>query len=205
MDRRLTLGVAALALVLTGCGGGRASGDDVASSPVPVHPTTSVEMLDPPTGWNQIEGEGFTLSAPDDFEAGSEIVDTGEPMLTLDKPSQYDVPMERVGVIRDVNPGSSAEEQSEALEMFDSAPDGDDTEVTRVEMPAPRGQSAFLVTSPGYLHPTGTDPVEATFWQLVHQVSDDLILNVVAFAPTAEFESSDVRTILRTFVPEDPD
>jgi hypothetical protein len=105
-----------------------------------------------------------------------------------------------VAVIRDVDPKSPAEEQSFALETSKAAA-GPEASVERVAMPAPEGQSAFLTTWTEIRPGEGSDNVPVTYWQLMHQVEEDLILNVVAYAPADEFETSEVSKILRTFVP----
>ena len=71
----------------------------------------------------------------------------------------------------------------------------------RYQLDAPEGESSYLITwTEPQAGAAGAD-VDVTYWQLMYQTGDDLILNVVAFAPTAEFETSEVSRILRTFRP----
>lgn len=210
MNRRVTLMVAALALTLplAGCGGddaGEGSSPAADESAGPFQPTGTpaiqVEMMKPPGDYSEIKGEGFTISAPGEFQQQRASSNNGEPMLILEKPSKVEAFPQRVVVLRDVNPTSPAAEQSFALETAKAAPGGKDAEVERIAMPAPEGQSAFLVTWIENRPSGDGGVVPTTYWQLMHQVNDELILNVVAFAPSDEFETAEVSKILRTFVP----
>ncbi|WP_110240375.1 hypothetical protein [Nocardioides gilvus] len=210
MKRNFKLNVAAavmaLAVPLSGCSGDAGpnadSKDDMSDSFQPTgEPTLQVKMMDPPADYNEVRGEGFTISAPGEFQQKRET-NAGEPMLILEKPSGVEAYPQRVVVIRDVEPVSPAAEQSFALETAKAAPGGDDAEVERITMPVPEGQSAYLVTWTEKRAGDSGSTVSLTFWQLMHQVSDDLILNVVALTPTDEFETAEVSKILRTFTPD---
>jgi hypothetical protein len=201
------LSVAVLALTLTACGEESSSSTAASSGETdsPYEPTESptmaVEMTDAPASYSEIEGDGFSISAPGEFQQQRETSSNGEPMLILEKPSLVDGVPQRVAVIRDVAPVSTAVEQSFALESAKSAA-GPEAEVSRLALTAPEGQAAYLTTWVEAQGAGGKGQVDVTYWQLMYQVSDELILNVVAFAPTEEFETSEVSTILRTFVPE---
>lgn len=193
-----------LATSLTACGADPEQ-ETAASEQSPYEPsetpTVAVEMTEPPADYSDIEGEGFTISAPGEFQQMRETSSNGEPMLVLEKPSSVEGVPHRVAVVRDVEPVSPADEQSFALESAKSAA-GPGAEVRRVALSAPEGQSAYLTTWKEVRGAGGQEQVEVTYWQLMHQVDDDLILNVVAFAPSEEFEASGVSTILRSFVPD---
>lgn len=162
-----------------------------------------VSMVDPPADYAQIEGAGFEISAPGEFKQERTTSSNGEPMLALEVPSQVPAVPQRVAVIRDVMPKSSAAEQSFALESAKAAA-GPDAQATRVELPTDdETEAAFLITWKEVRPSQGAESVEVTYWQLMHQTSDDLIFNVVALAPTNEFDNSEVSKILRTFVPAD--
>lgn len=205
MSRLLSsLLVAALLVPLAACGE-----DEPAARPAeqtdPSAPTTSpsaqVTMLEPPADYSVVEGNGFTIGAPGEFQQQRTTSSNGEPMLVLEKPSQVEALPQRVAVIRDVRPKTPAIEQSFALETAKAAA-GPEAEVERTALPTEEeGQSAFLITWKETLPGEGGDGVSVTYWQLMHQVSPDLIINVVALAPTEEFETSEVSRILRTFVP----
>lgn len=194
----------ALCTALSGCGGDADSSEPAGEGPFAPTESASpaVAMIDPPADYTAVDGEGFTISAPGEFQQRRATSSNGEPMLVLEKPSQVAAVPQRVAVIRDVDPKSSAEEQSFALETAKAAP-GPEARVTRVSMPAPEGESVFLITWVESRPSEGAANVDVTYWQLMHQVDESLILNVVAYAPTAEFETSEVSKILRTFVPGD--
>lgn len=200
---RAAAGVLALALALTGCGGtGSQESSGTATAFLPTStPTKTVTMMRAPADYNAIEGEGFTISAPGEFQRANRTSSNGEPMLVLEKPSQEAAIPQRVAVIRDVKPKTPAAEQSFALETAKAAP-GPEAAAERVQLPAPEGQAAFLVTWNEVRPTQGSSSVQVTYWQLMHQVDSSLIFNVVALAPAGEFESSEVSKILRTFVPK---
>jgi hypothetical protein len=210
--RRMKRGFATLAVgmligvSLTACGEG--SSADGAKDPVDdryavtEEPTTDVGHLDPPADFTTIEGSGFTIAAPGEFQQQTSTSPNGEPRLVLEKPSSVRQVPQRVVVIRDVEPKQDAEEQSFALETWKAAADNDESStVHRYRLDAPDAQQAFLVTWEEAQAGERTSNVEVTYWQLMYQVDDDLILNVVAFAPTADFDTSEVSRILRTFDP----
>lgn len=208
MTRRLGAAAAALTLAMTlgatlaGCGGGDASSEATPDNPYQPtgSPSVTVTLMDPPADYSPIEGEGFTISAPSEFQQQQRTSSNGEPMLVLEKPSQVPAVPQRVAVIRDVDPKSSAVEQSFALEAAKAAggPEGE-VERSEIDVAGDTGP-AFLVTWKETRPRKGAEDVQVTYWQLLQQVGDELILNVVAFAPSAEFESSEVSKILRTFV-----
>lgn len=192
--------VAALAVFATACGGdGETAESDSPYLPTE-SPTVSVTMMEPPADFSEITGEGFTISAPGEFQQQRRTSSNGEPMLVLEKPSEVAAVPQRVVVIRDVAPKSPAAEQSFALESAKAAA-GPEAEAQRTEISVGEDAGpAFLITWQEQRPSKGAADVSVTYWQLMQQVGDDLILNVVAFAPTAEFETSEVSKILRTFV-----
>lgn len=192
-----------LVLGLAGCG---SDGKDAGSGTETVYeptesPAMAVTMIDLPADYSTIQGEGFSIGAPGEFQQQRTESSNGEPMLVLEKPSQVESLPQRVAIIRDVAPKSGADEQSFALETSKSAA-GPGAEAARSTVPSADGDldPAYLVTWKETRPGTGTETVEVTYWQLFQQVGDDLILNVVALAPSAEFETSEVSKILRTFV-----
>ena len=206
MSRRLLAAalLVATTATLAACGGG---GDD---SPAPAasetaylptgSPTKTVTMLKPPADYSKITGAGFAISAPGEFQRQEKTSSNGEPMLVLEKPSSVPALPQRVAVIRDVDPKSPASEQSFALEAAKNAA-GPEGKAERSQLTAPEGQSSFLTTWNETRPSQGGSTVEMTYWQLMYQVDATLIINVVAFAPADEFETSEVSKILRTFTP----
>ncbi|HYF73512.1 MAG TPA: hypothetical protein VD864_11870, partial [Nocardioides sp.] len=106
-----------LALSMAGCGGDAdESTSDTDSAYLPTgSPSVTVTMIDPPADYSEIEGDGFTISAPGEFQQQHKTSTNGEPMLVLEKPSQVPAIPQRVVVIRDVDPVTPAAEQSFAL------------------------------------------------------------------------------------------
>ena len=166
-----------LVSVLAGCGG---SDDD----------DFDVDPKD--AGFRTVKGEGFTIGAAKGFTDRTEKSSNGEPMLVLETKDSTDETPVRVAVIRDVNPQSSAENQSNALVKLEEigAPKGS---VTREKLDEDTWLIKWKKTLPG------AAATKVTYWQLMEQVDDDLILNVVAIAPTADFKKSQVSEMLRTF------
>jgi hypothetical protein len=199
-------GAAVLALVLSACGSDGGGGTADPKNPyLPTgSPSVSVTLMDPPADYSTITGKGFSISAPGEFQQQHLTSSNGEPMLVLEKPSSVEAVPQRVAVIRDVDPKQSAAEQSFALETAKAAA-GPAGEAERSEIDVPGDGSAFLITWKESRPSKGAADVEVTYWQLMQQVDDALILNVVAFAPTDEFETSEVSKILRTFVADDSD
>ncbi|WP_435743818.1 hypothetical protein [Nocardioides sp. SYSU DS0663] len=194
--------VAALALGLAACGGDASDPSEEAGAVYEPtdSPSMGVTMIDLPADYSTIEGTGFTIGAPGEFQQQRTQSSNGEPMLVLEKPSEVESLPQRVAIIRDVDPTSSAAEQSFALETAKSAA-GPGAEVERSQLPATDEDlgPAYLVTWKEVRPGSGTEDVEVTYWQLFQQAGDDLIINVVALAPSAEFETSEVSRILRTF------
>lgn len=190
----------ALALGLSACGSDRDAVPAVSQTEyLPTSsPTATVSMAPPPASFTSVDGNGFTISAPPEFQRQEATSSNGEPMLVLEKPSSVAAIPQRVVVIRDVAPKQSAAEQSYALEATKAAA-GPEGQAERVQLPAPEGQSAFLTTWQESRPSEGAGTTDVIYWQLMHQVDSALIINVVAFAPADEFETSDVGTILRTF------
>lgn len=197
---------ALVALPLAGCGddGDQGSGPSGSAGEhaATEQPQVDVGPIEAPADYTEIEGSGFTIAAPGEFQQQTSTSPNGEPRLVLEKPSQVPQVPQRVVVIRDVDPEQDAEEQSYVLESFKAGPEGgDDTDVHRYRLDAPEGQASFLITWNEPQAAGGGSTVSVTYWQLMYQVDEHLILNVVAFAPAAEFESSEVSRILRTFEP----
>lgn len=203
MRRLIATGlVLATTVTLSACGGGgdTPAGKTTETAYLPTgSPTRTVTMLRPPADYSKVTGSGFVISAPGEFQRQQKTSSNGEPMLVLDKPSKVPAVPQRVAVIRDPSPKSSASEQSFALEAAKAAA-GPQGRAERTQLPTPEGQSAFLTTWNETRSSGGESTVAVTYWQLMYQVDSKLIINVVAFAPADEFETSEVSKILRTFV-----
>ena len=196
--------VVVTAIAVSACGddapASAGSGEKAGPFEATATPPAGVAMIGAPADYTDIEGEGFVISAPGEFQQQRATSSNGEPMLILESPSDVASVPQRVAVIRDVGPKQAADEQSFALETSKAAA-GPAADVHRYALPAPEGESAYLTTWQEVRPSEGAASVPVTYWQLMHQVDKDLILNVVAYAPTSQFETSEVSKILRTFVP----
>lgn len=163
--------------------------------PAPAEPTSEI-----PADWKLHQGEGFAISAPESFVRNDTESSNGERMLVLERDSEIlDVP-QRVAVLRDVDPAADAAEQSQTLAAAQSVgvPEGT---VVRKEVTVPEGESAYLIVWQQELPVAGGTTATVAYQQLMHQVSEDLILNVVAFTLADEFDASGVAAIADTFRP----
>ncbi len=178
--------VLAALLALAGCGGGEAT-------------PGGVGPIKPPEGFVKLTGAGFTIAAPDTFSPQSQRSTNGEPKLTLNArpPRPGDLPT-LVAVIRDVRPQLSVLEQLKLLEEVKREVQARD--VFREEVRWPGARQAFVVgwTQDPAEPPAAPDPPSRNL-QLAVQVTDTLIINVVATAPAETFDDTQVTTVLRTF------
>ncbi|MEO5679352.1 MAG: hypothetical protein ABIS47_06765, partial [Acidimicrobiales bacterium] len=103
-----------------------------------------------------------------------------------------------VAVIRDLKPRAGAADQMAILEDVKRKVNA--TDVFRREIRWPGARQAFVV---GWTEQTRDPPKlpgpPTRNLQLAVQVDKDLIVNVVATAPAATFDDTQVATVLRTF------
>lgn len=178
--------LAGLLGALPGCGGDGSIPDGV--SPVKA-----------PQGFVEFTGTGFTIAAPDTFTPQSQRSTNGEPKLTLNaRPRQQGDDPTLVGVIRDSKPRSSLADQMKVLEDVKRLEKA--TEVSRQEVSWPGARQAFVVAwTQQTAEPSKAPGSPARTLQLAVEVNDTLIINVVATAPAASFDDTEVATVLRTF------
>ncbi|GGL39820.1 hypothetical protein H9L10_13525 [Phycicoccus endophyticus] len=140
-----------------------------------------------------VSGDGFTMQVPADFEEQSPTTRSGSTTYRWLKSVQGRQPP-IIAVVTDPDPRSDAIEQSKALEISLEA--DPDVEVVRAPVTWPGAQRAILLQ---WDQPQpGSDEVVTT-WQLMAQVSPDLIMNALAVAPRGEFQDLDFDKILATF------
>ena len=184
--RALVLAVLAAVSLLAGCGGDEAT-------------PGGVGPIKPPEGFAKLTGTGFTIAAPDTFSPQSQKSTNGEPKLTLNaRPRRDGDEPTLVAVIRDVRPQISVLEQMKLLEEVKRKVQARD--VFREEVRWPGAQQAFVVgwTQDPAEPPAAPGPPSRNL-QLAAQVTDTLIINVVATAPAETFDDTQVATVLRTF------
>lgn len=164
--------------------------------------------LAPPDGFTEVSGPGYTVHAPAGFATERRTSSNGEPMLVL----TADAPpgeagaggssSPTVGVVREVRPRAGALEQSLTLESAKRLV-SEATGVRRTVVAWPGTREAVLIEwtvqerEPG----SAASAQAVRNVQLMAQVDDELILSVVAVAPSGSFDASQVATVLRTFRP----
>lgn len=185
--RALVLAVLLAVSWLAGCGGGEEA------TPGGVGP------IKPPEGFVTLTGTGFTIAAPASFTPQSQKSTKGEPKLTLNARTRRegDEPT-LVAVIRDVRPQISVLDQMKLLEDVKRKVQARD--VFREEVRWPGARQAFVVgwTKDPAEPPAAPLPPSRNL-QLAVQVTDTLIINVVATAPAEIFDATQVADVLRTF------
>ncbi len=187
--RARALVVAVLVAVgsLAGCGG------DEEATPGGVGP------IKPPEGFVKLTGTGFTIAAPETLSPQSQRSTNGEPKLTLNaRPRREGDEPTLVAVIRDLRPQISVRDQMTLLEEVKRKVQARD--VFREEVRWPGARQAFVV---GWTQDPAEPPAAplqpSRNLQLAVQVSDTLIINVVATAPAETFDATEVATVVRTF------
>jgi len=180
------LAVLVVAGWLAGCGGDEAT-------------PGGVGPIKAPEGFVKLTGTGFTIAAPDTFSPQSQKSTTGEPKLTLNaRPRREGDEPTLVAVIRDVQPQISVLDQMTLLEEVKRKVQARD--VFREEVRWPGARQAFVVgwTQDPAEAPAAPGPPSRNL-QLAVQVTDTLIINVVATAPAETFDATEVATVVRTF------
>lgn len=187
-----------LAILLLGCTNGesadpRSSGSD---GDAPAAPSEA------PEGFSVVAGEGFTIAVPPGFVSEVLTASNGEPAL-IARPDEADGKRAAsIAVLRDSDPRAGVAEQAETLVRVKRTVDRA-TQLTQEPVEWPGTREAILVQWTVELQDEGGVTSRMRTWQLLAQVSEDLILNVVAAAPVESFEASGVSTALQTFRPED--
>ncbi|MGH9153665.1 MAG: hypothetical protein ACRD03_14980 [Acidimicrobiales bacterium] len=157
--------------------------------------------IDPPDGFTEVAGEGFTLHAPVGFTSERRTSSNGEPMLVLtagEGGAGGEAPT--VGVVREVRPPAGALEQSLALESAKRLVD-EATGVRRTVVSWPGADAAVLVEWTVQKRTAESGPAAVRNVQLLTDVGDDLAISVLAVAPAESFDQSKVAEVLRTFRP----
>lgn len=203
---RSAAAAAAVALLLGGCGNGGQTVPGDALPAMKAHDEAQPPVLPvdgPPRDTRQIAGNGYTLHAPSAFQRRDNSR-TPRADLVLERPSSSPSVPSRVVVLREPHPDNDVVEQAYAAEVTMRTTKGV-TDVLRSDVTWPGTRRAVLLQWTQDLPaPQGSSggTTRARFWQLNTQVDDDLIVAVVAVSPVADFESSGVGTVLRTFRPK---
>lgn len=158
-------------------------------------PSPPVTPADISSQWRTVDGENFTIGVPESYKEEVVTASNGTEAYVFDAPRTDDDVLERVAVMRDEQPETDVIEQSLVLEEMQSVEN--EEPVHRTEVSWPGAEQAVLVQ---WTNPVGdADGDRRQTWQLMVQISPDLILNVVALAPAETFMETDLPEILATF------
>ncbi|WP_338749376.1 hypothetical protein [Janibacter alittae] len=160
-------------------------------------PTPPVTPAAISSQWRTVEGPDFTIGVPGVFEEEIVTADNGTKAYVFDAPrtKDDDNSLERVAILRDEKPKQDVIQQSFVLEEMQSV--DNEAGVERSEVTWPGAEKAVLVQ---WTNPVGgADGKRRETWQLMAQISPDLILNVVALGDADTFDDSELPTILATF------
>lgn len=197
----LASGAVLLAVAAAGCSG-------PPDSPAPEQmrataaPSPALAPADPPPkDFRTISGAGYTVSAPSAYQATTTTSRNGEPSLMLKRPSSVTALPATVAVIRDVDPTGDVVEQSYAIEVSKRALAGV-SEISRGELTWPGAQRAVLLQWTQDVAVGDGTVVATRYVQLNVQVTESLILAVVALAPVVDVEGSAIRSVVATLRPD---
>ncbi len=157
-------------------------------------------LSEAPRGYRVVEGKGFTIAAPSAFQQSQTTSSTGEPTVVLRRPSSVSALPSSVVVLRDPRAKQDVVEQSYALDLAKRTA-AKATDVERLDVVWPGARRAVLVRWTENVPVGGGITVPARYLQLNAQITDTLVIVVVALAPVADLDTSAVATVLRTFAP----
>lgn len=155
----------------------------------------------PPKDFRTLSGKGYTVSAPSAYQATTTTSRNGQPSLLLKRPSSVTALPATVAVIRDVDPVSDVVEQSYAIEVSKRALDGV-SEMSRSEVAWPGAQRAVLLQWTQDVAVGAGTLVPTRYVQLNVQITEALILAVVALVPVVDVERSAIRSVVATLRPD---
>jgi hypothetical protein len=189
-------------LVMTACGSGQ--GEKLDPRQQRMVPTDSPSIAvtprnGQPAETRQVSGKFFSMYVPANFQEMSGTMTNGEKMVGFDAPSSKPATPVRVGVVPDPRAKASAIEASYGLELVKQSEGVKD--LTRATVKWPGAQSAVLLQwTEAPAGATGTDEPERN-WHLMAQVNNNLIVNIIAWAPAKEFDRAGLAKIVETFRP----
>ena len=166
-----------------------------------VRPTESAPpefgpLSEQPRDTRLVEGDGFSLFAPAQFQQSTRPGPGDVPMVVLGTPSQEAGGVVEVVAFREADAAAGVQEQMAALAA--SKTDlGGVTDLRREVVEWPGAADAVLVR---WSEPTNTaeGAITQTFAQLAVEVGDGSLVTVVAVAPEEEFDAAGVFGVLRT-------
>ena len=198
----LTLGVL---ISMTACGSGS---DDVQKLEPRLQrmvPTDKPSLLvtalsGQPAETREVTGKYFSMYVPANFQEKSSPMASGEQIVAFDSPSSEPASPVRVAVVPDPKAGATAIEQSYAVELQKQSEQVKDFTRSTVKWPGAVNAILLQWTESRAGASSGDAPLRTL--QLMAQVNDQLIVSVIAVAPSAEFDTAGLVKIVQTFRPK---
>ena len=180
-----------LLLVAAGCSQDEPfAGSDIAPTATPSVSITP--LATPPIGSRVVEDSGICIAVPGEWEEARRDVKDGR-ILRWSQPVEGGPPTQAVSIVIDAAPSESLLEQSYRLEQRQRE---EGRQVTRSVVTRPD------IETPGVLvqweEGSRGDQQRRTVWQLMLPGKGGEIVNVVGYAPTSDFVTSRVPTVLGT-------
>lgn len=193
--------LAASALALGGCGFVGGAVDDRPddgtefAQPTEEAPEELGPITEAPRDTREVQGRGFVLHAPTEFQQSDREGPGGVPMIVLGKPANRSGGVVEVVVFTEEDPPSGAEEQMYGLAGQKEIAGA--TDIVRQAVDWPEASTAVLVR---WTERTATAQGEITqrFAQLALQRESGDIVTAIAVAPEEEFDDSGALEVLRT-------
>ncbi|MFT3875672.1 MAG: hypothetical protein QM708_04525 [Propioniciclava sp.] len=199
MGERSSIGLARTAIagtltatlaLLTGCASGT---PETPAVPTPAPEDQPLQPTEPPLDYRRVSGAGFRLGVPSSYEEVITAFPNGVTVSQWRAPHPGEALSTAITVVREAAPTQSAEQQAAALvrRLRD-----EDVDAARVGLTWPGARSAqFVVWQEA---PRGGGEARR-IEQLMVQANDGVIFSVVAFAPDALFETTDLPRSSSTF------
>jgi hypothetical protein len=152
-----------------------------------------------PAETRQVTGKFFSMYVPANFQEKSVPMANGEQLVAFDSPSSKPATPVRVAVVPDPQAKKSVIESSYGVEVLKQSEGVKN--LTRSTVKWPGVQSAVLLQWTATLAGAGPSDEPLRTWQLMAQVNDHLIVDVIAVAPSGEFDTAGLAKIVETFRP----
>jgi hypothetical protein len=152
-----------------------------------------------PAETRQVSGKYFSIYVPANFQEKRSQISNGEEMVTMDAPSSKPARQIRVAVVPDPKPRASAIEQSFTMESVKTSEGAKNFRRSTLKWPG--GRSAILLQWTETPAGAGAADPPQRNWQIMAQVNPDLIVSVIAFAPSGDFETAGLAKVVETFRP----
>lgn len=206
--RYLVPAVVLSSLLVAGCTVGGSGDGDVGAGADPGQPEATASasaggaagltpLAQPPRDSRQVGADFYTLAAPATFQQSERPGPGGLPMLVLSGPAEDPGSVAEVVAFTDPEATAPVADQMSGLvaQLVDLR-GVEDVQRESVEWP---GTTAAVLVRWTEDTATADGTVTQTFAQMAVETEDGRSATVIAVAPSAEFESSGVLDVLRTF------